>query len=188
MTVKNSFKLAIVIGLGFGLAACSKDEEVPVEVEAPAPVVEPETGDGRPNQPETGGITEDATKTLSPLEAAGEGQNGIDTFAGSLVYFAYDSAELSAEARDALAKQAEWMNFYRGAQITIEGHCDERGTREYNLALGERRASAVKDYLVALGVSAGRVRTISYGKERPVVMGGGDTVWAQNRRGKTSIR
>ncbi len=71
--------------------------------------------------------------------------------------------------------------------MTIEGHCDERGTREYNLALGERRASAAKDYLIALGVDASRVSTISYGKERPVAFGSNDEAWAQNRRGVTTV-
>jgi peptidoglycan-associated lipoprotein len=83
--------------------------------------------------------------------------------------------------------QAEWLKRYPNVNVTIEGHCDERGTREYNLALGDRRATAFKNYLVTLGVDARRVNTISYGKERPAVMGSNPSAWAQNRRGVTIV-
>lgn len=106
---------------------------------------------------------------------------------GDRVFFGYDRYDLSPEARATLEKQAQWVNQYSGVTITVEGHCDERGTREYNLALGERRANSVKNYLVALGVDAGRIQTISYGKERPAVPGSDESSWAQNRRGVTKI-
>jgi len=106
---------------------------------------------------------------------------------GDRVFFDYDSYGVSSEARMTLEKQANWMQQYPSLGITVEGHCDERGTREYNLALGERRANAVKNYLVALGVDASRITTISYGKERPAVPGANETAWSQNRRGVSKV-
>lgn len=106
---------------------------------------------------------------------------------GDRVFFAFDSSELSSDARNTLEKQAFWLRKYPQATVTVEGHCDERGTREYNLALGERRAAAARDYLVTLGVDPSRVATISYGKERPAVLGSNEESWAQNRRSVTVI-
>ncbi len=106
---------------------------------------------------------------------------------GDRVFFAFDSSELTAEARTTLEKQAFWLRKYPRSTVTIEGHCDERGTREYNLALGERRAAAARDYMVSLGVDPSRVATISYGKERPAVPGSTEEAWAQNRRSVTVI-
>jgi peptidoglycan-associated lipoprotein len=104
------------------------------------------------------------------------------------VFFAFDSFLLSEEAQRVLQKNAEWLRSNPEAQIVIEGHCDERGTVEYNLALGERRAQSVKDYLVNLGISADRLFTISYGKERPFVLGHTEEAWAQNRRAHFLLR
>ncbi len=106
---------------------------------------------------------------------------------GDRVFFAFDKSDLSAEAQATLDRQASWLKKYATAKVAIEGHCDERGTREYNLALGERRATSVKNYLVAAGISAARVSTISYGKERPAVVGSNEAAWAQNRRGVTVV-
>ncbi len=106
---------------------------------------------------------------------------------GDRVFFAYDSYNLSDEARSVLDRQAQWLGQYQSLYITIEGHADERGTREYNLALGERRANAVRSYLVALGVEAHRLSVVSYGKERPVVFDNDSSAWSQNRRGVTTI-
>ncbi|RMF11999.1 MAG: peptidoglycan-associated lipoprotein Pal [Alphaproteobacteria bacterium] len=117
-----------------------------------------------------------------PTEAA------LIAFAGDRVYFAFDSAELSPEARATLEKQADWLRHHPEVRVVIEGHADERGTREYNLALGERRANAVKNYLIALGISPDRLKTISYGKERPAVLGTGEEVWRLNRRAVLRIR
>ncbi|HEY1096539.1 MAG TPA: peptidoglycan-associated lipoprotein Pal [Alphaproteobacteria bacterium] len=114
-------------------------------------------------------------------------QEDLVAQAGDRVFFALDSSDLSAEGRATLEKQAQWLKTYANTSVTIEGHCDERGTREYNLALGERRANSVKNYLVSLGVDASRVNTISYGKERPAVTGADESSWAQNRRGVTVI-
>ena len=106
---------------------------------------------------------------------------------GDRVFFALDSSELTPQARSILDRQAAWLNQYPQAQLRIEGHCDERGTREYNLALGDRRANAVRNYLVSQGVTSGRLETISYGKERPAVVGSNESAWAQNRRGVSVI-
>ena len=103
------------------------------------------------------------------------------------VFFAYDSYSLAASAQATLNKQAQWLKANPSVAIAVEGHADERGTREYNLALGDRRASSVKDYLMSQGISSNRISTISYGKERPVKSGSNDTAWAQNRR-SVSVR
>lgn len=115
-------------------------------------------------------------------------QDDLNAQAGDRVFFALDSTDLSAEARATLEKQAAWLKQYANVGITIEGHADERGTREYNLALGERRAQSVKNYLVSLGVPADRLNTISYGKERPAVMGSDEESWSRNRRGVTTVQ
>lgn len=104
------------------------------------------------------------------------------------VYFGYDQYDLSAEARSVLERQAQVLRAHADWRLSIEGHADERGTREYNLALGERRANAVKDYLIALGVQQGRLTTVSYGKERPAVLGSNEAAWAQNRRGVSVVQ
>lgn len=114
-------------------------------------------------------------------------QDDLAASVGDRVFFDYDSSSLSSEAQATLQKQAEWLGRYPNVNITVEGHCDERGTREYNLALGERRASAAKKYLVSLGVSSGRISTISYGKERPAVVGSDDSSFSQNRRAVTVV-
>ena len=106
---------------------------------------------------------------------------------GDRVFFDTDSADLSAQARQTLDGQARWLNQYPRFHITVEGHADERGTREYNIALGARRATAVRDYLAALGVGANRIRTISYGKERPVALCNDISCWSQNRRSVSVI-
>lgn len=103
----------------------------------------------------------------------------------SVVYFVLDSSDLTVEARSALAEQAEFLKANPRVLIVIEGRCDERGTREYNLALGERRADAARSYLVAQGISANRIRTISYGKEKPVVLGSSEEAWSKNRSATT---
>ena len=107
---------------------------------------------------------------------------------GDRVLFEYDSSDLTPEARRTLERQAAWLKRYSNVSVTVEGHCDERGTREYNLALGERRATAVSNFLVALGINSARIMTISYGKEKPVALGSNDTAWSQNRRGVTRLR
>ena len=102
---------------------------------------------------------------------------------GDRVFFGFDKYDLTPEAQATLERQAAWMQQHPSVTVTVEGHADERGTREYNLALGERRANSVKNYLVALGVSANRIQTISYGKERPENPGQDEIAFSQNRRG-----
>jgi peptidoglycan-associated lipoprotein len=127
-----------------------------------------------------------------PQGAGGPGfapgsQQDLAATAGDRVFFAYDQSTISSEGQQILQRQAQWLQRYPRVSITIEGHCDERGTREYNLALGERRATAVKSVLVALGVPSARIQTISYGKERPIVVGSDEAGYAQNRVGITMV-
>jgi peptidoglycan-associated lipoprotein len=134
-----------------------------------------------------------ANKQLQP---DGLSQNGSATpgsqrdFAqnvGDLVYFSTDSVDLTPEAQQTLVKQAQWLQRYPQYTITIEGHADERGTREYNLALGARRATTVRNFLAQHGINAARMRTISYGKERPVAVCDDISCWSQNRRAQTVL-
>jgi peptidoglycan-associated lipoprotein len=104
-----------------------------------------------------------------------------------VIHFDTDKYDIDSEDAAALRQQAQYLLQYGTVRATIEGHCDERGTREYNLALGERRANAAKNYLVSLGVPATRLTTISYGKERPVALGSDEAAWAQNRRAVTVV-
>ena len=106
---------------------------------------------------------------------------------GDRVFFDYDRSDLTAEGQGTMQMQAEWLKRYPAVRVSIEGHCDERGTREYNLALGEKRAQSVKNYLTSMGIDSNRISTISYGKERPAVMGSNPSAWAQNRRGVTIV-
>jgi len=106
---------------------------------------------------------------------------------GDRIFYDFDRFNVRNDQRATLEKQAAWLKRYPQVQVTIEGHADERGTREYNLALGERRANSAKDFLVAQGVAANRIRVISYGKERPVALGHDEASWAQNRRAVTVI-
>jgi peptidoglycan-associated lipoprotein len=106
---------------------------------------------------------------------------------GDTVHFAFDRSDVQDQDRGTLQRQAAWLQKYPQVRVTVQGNCDERGTREYNLALGARRANAVKEYLVSLGISSARVDTISYGKERPVCTDSTEDCWAQNRRGVTVI-
>jgi peptidoglycan-associated lipoprotein len=114
-------------------------------------------------------------------------QQDLAATAGDRVFFAYDQSTISDEGQQILQRQAQWLQRYPRASVTIEGHCDERGTREYNLALGERRAQAVKKVLVALGIPSSRIQTISYGKDRPIVVGSDEAGYAQNRVGITTV-
>jgi peptidoglycan-associated lipoprotein len=130
------------------------------------------------------------TTTTSPEQSMGAVAGSQADFVAQMmgsdtIYFDTDQYNVDSTDQMALAKQAQWLMQYPSKRATIEGHADERGTREYNLALGERRANAAKNYLVSLGVDASRVSTISYGKERPVALGSDEQAWAQNRRAVT---
>jgi peptidoglycan-associated lipoprotein len=169
-SVMPSTKWATLSAVIF-LAACTTDPEPPVqEAAAPAP-------------PSAAAPTTAAVDTIVPGSIRDFEQN-----VGDRVFFDYDSSALDQADRDVLARQAAWLNQYPNVVLTIEGHCDERGTREYNLALGARRAAAVREHLVSLGVSAARVETISYGSERPTCAASAENCWQQNRRGVATIR
>ena len=132
--------------------------------------------------------SEDGTIT----ETAGSGvisgsQEDLIVNVGDRVFFGYDSSDLDSDALELLQDQVAWLKQNSDVSVTIEGHCDERGTREYNLALGEKRAQSVKNYLIGLGINPDRVSTISYGKERPAVVGSNDGAWSQNRRSVTTV-
>jgi peptidoglycan-associated lipoprotein len=126
-----------------------------------------------------------------PEELAGYAQPGspqdFATNVGDRVFFETDSSELTSVAQATLDKQARWLSQYKSYNFLIQGHADERGTREYNFALGARRAETVKEYLIARGISASRIRTISYGKERPVAVCNDISCWSQNRRAVTNL-
>src|SRR5947207_12148319 len=138
------------------LAACGSNPE-------PAPL-------GGPGGPDGG---------ISRSRFGPGSQQDLAATAGDRIFFAYDRADISSESQQILQRQADWLKRFGNVAVTIEGHCDERGTREYNLALGERRATAAKNVLVALGIPASRVSTISYGKQRPAVPGASEEAWAQ---------
>ena len=157
-------KLLIASVLAAFTAACAQDEPPPPP---PQQEVQPPPPPPPPPGPTPGSYEE------------------LVEVVGDRVFFDYDSAELDAQDRAKLQEQAQWLNRYTSVRVTVEGHCDERGTRDYNLALGDRRANAVKNYLVALGVSADRIDTISYGKERPEAnaLCSNESCWSRNRRG-----
>jgi peptidoglycan-associated lipoprotein len=158
-------KVMGLVGFLLLLAACSSTP--------PAPAPSPPGGPGGP----PGG---------AGAVVPGSQQDLAQT-AGDRVFFEFERSDISPEAQQILQRQASWLQHYPSVSVTIEGHCDERGTREYNLALGERRASAVKNVLVAAGIPSARISTISYGKERPVVLGSDEEAWAQNRVAITTV-
>ncbi len=154
------------------LAACSSTPETPPPGPPPGA-----GGPGGPGGP--GGVGMGAAVPGS--------QQDLAQSAGDRVFFEFDRSDITPEAQQTLQRQAQWLQRYPNVTVTIEGHCDERGTREYNLALGERRANAAKQVLVAAGIPSSRVSTISYGKDRPVVPGSTEEAWAQNRVAITTV-
>ena len=172
-------RFLMVLAVTVLLAACSTTEELVVEEDlSPA---DREAIAGAEGLEDIGLYSEN-------LNGAAPGtQEDLVVNVGDRIFFGYDRFDLSVDARMILERQAEWLARYPNITVTIEGHADERGTREYNLALGERRANSVRNYLVALGVEPSRVGTISYGKERPAVPGSNESSWTQNRRGVTSL-
>ncbi len=172
MSVRGLMMTAVFVTALFPLAACTSDKDKNVDSIA--------VSDGSMTGTETYG------------QVAGEGvapgsQQDLVVNVGDRVFFGYDRYDVSPEGQRVLEMQAEWLKRYPNNNVTIKGHADERGTREYNLALGDRRANAIKSYLAALGVPSTRINTISYGKEQPAVMGSGEDAWAQNRRGVTEV-
>jgi peptidoglycan-associated lipoprotein len=157
---KAGARLSGAILIALALAACSN---------TPKPETEFGQGGGR-QSPATPGSARDFAVNV-----------------GDIVYFTTDSVDLSPEAQQTLANQARWLQQYAQYTITIEGHADERGTREYNIALGAKRAQAVRTYLSQHGINGARVRTVSYGKERPVAVCNDISCWSQNRRAQTVL-
>ena len=135
---------------------------------------------GCPKQP-------DQTAALGGAAAVPGSQQDFIVNVGDRVFFETDSSELTEQARATLDKQAQWLSNYNRYAFTIEGHADERGTREYNIALGARRAQTVREYLASRGIAGQRMRTISYGKERPVAVCNDISCWSQNRRAVTVL-
>ncbi len=163
---KNATRLVMVASL-VALAACApkrKVEDIP-----PAPV-----------QQEEAATDANAGKPLPGSQA-----DFVASVSSDRVYFDTDKFDIDEEDQATLRSQASWLAQYPNKRVTIEGHCDERGTRDYNIALGDRRANAAKNFLASLGVDSGRISTISYGKERPDAMGSDEASWARNRRAVT---
>jgi peptidoglycan-associated lipoprotein len=168
-------KFLILAFLFFFITACATKQNETADTSGSGSTTSDSSVDG-------GNITETSGSGI----VAGS-QEDLIVNVGDRVFFGYDSSDLDSDALELLQDQVAWLKQNSDVSITIEGHCDERGTREYNLALGEKRAQAVKNYLVGLGVNPDRVSTISYGKERPAVVGSNDGAWAQNRRSVTIV-
>jgi len=163
-------RILAVVAVTFLIAACETASQV--------------SGDSASNT-----ASSSAASSSSSSSSASAEKTSAEKLAqvGDTVNFDFDSAELTVSARSTLNRQSAFLSVNPDLMIVIEGHADERGTREYNLALGERRATAVRDYLVAKGINAARVRTVSYGKERPAVSGSDEAAWAKNRRATTVL-
>jgi len=183
-----NMKYILMSGLALSLAACASTPKVepvvdsqPVQEQQPPQVFEPEPI--APTQPLV-------TETMPPIPA-GPTAGTVDHFkyiAGDdRVYFAYNRYELSSRSRDVLRLQAAWLNEYSSSILVVGGNADERGTREYNLALGARRADSVKAFLVSQGVNPSRITTVSYGKERPIDGRSNEAAWSLNRNAHSAI-
>ncbi|MGE5768582.1 MAG: peptidoglycan-associated lipoprotein Pal [Bacteroidota bacterium] len=165
------FSLVTTFAAALLLAACS----------TPSEEASTTSGSGSSG---TGTTTQSSGATGSTIPGPQPGsQEELTVEVGDRVFFDFDKYDIRADQRGTVEALAAWLDTNPSVTLTIEGHCDERGTREYNLALGERRANAVRDYLVALGTNPARLTTVSFGEERPAVLGSNDSAWAQNRRG-----
>jgi peptidoglycan-associated lipoprotein len=160
MTISRAAKLAVVLAAALGMAGCAN----------------------HPANPNANANNANYNGAAPP----GSAQDFVVNV-GDRVFFESDSPELTSQSRATLDKQAQWLQLYNRYTFTIEGHADERGTREYNIALGARRAQTVREYLVSRGIDGSRMRTISYGKERPVAVCNDISCWSQNRRAVTVI-
>jgi peptidoglycan-associated lipoprotein len=164
------------------VAACASEESTRADVVA----------GGRGTVDPRGAVSGTRPGNVSATEARANWEREIagstdGTGAGDRVFFTVDRSDLSPEAQETLRRQAEWLRRYSNLSVTIEGHADEHGTREYNLGLGDRRATATRNFLVAAGIPAQRIRTVTYGKERPAVVGSNEEAYAKNRRAVTTI-
>ncbi|WP_156255079.1 peptidoglycan-associated lipoprotein Pal [Sandarakinorhabdus oryzae] len=172
-------KFTLMATLALTLAACGAKKKV--ELEAPPATARPEAA--QPSIPIQGDTTPGVANSIIP----GSQEDLRDKAGTDTVLFAYDSYELDPDARATLTRQAAWLRANPSVRVTLEGHCDERGTREYNLALGDRRANSAKNFLASQGIDVARLTTISYGKEKPAVDGSDEAAWAQNRRAVTVV-
>lgn len=170
---RYAFLAFVMLAFALPLAACGKKDK--------------NLNEGLPPGQESGPLADIYGGTGIGSSAPGSREDFIAQ-AGDRVFFDTDRYDLTPEARSVLEAQAAWLQTYPQISAIIEGHADERGTREYNLALGERRAQATRDYLVTLGIDASRLSTVSYGKERPEATGSTPEAWALNRRGVTQIQ
>ena len=171
------FSLVTTFAAALLLAACSTPEDTSSSTGGSG-----SSGTGTTSQSSNSG-TQSST---IPGPAAGS-QEELTVEVGDRVFFDFDQYNIRADQRGTVEALAAWLDTNPSVTLTIEGHADERGTREYNLALGERRANSVRDYLVALGINPARLSTVSYGEERPAVLGSNDSAWAQNRRGVFAV-
>ncbi len=169
-----------LMAVAFLLAACSSNDDYDYGADGDVGSVEQQTAYDNGQS----GIDTDSVPANQP--AAGT-QEELELSVGDRVFFDYDSAVLSPVATETLDRQGAWLRQHSNLSVTVEGHADERGTREYNLAIGDRRATAVRNYLLALNVSPNQVRTISYGEERPADAGSDESAWANNRRAVTVV-
>lgn len=172
MAIRNLLLMSVAL---VSLAACSSDDDKTLDA-----------GQNGLNGGQLSGS--DMGNGSAPVNGVTPGtQQDLVVNVGDRVFFGYDQSDISAEGKATLDRQATWLKQYPNVSVTIEGHADERGTREYNLALGERRANSTKSYLLSQGVAASRIQTISYGKERPAVTDASPSGWAQNRRTVTVV-
>lgn len=187
---RHAFTLVTALFLAVLAAGCGSKRPPAVTGNAPPPRPASEdagrSGLGREpvdNGPDLRPLSDEGARgeDIALSDASGEGGPLAD------VRFDYDAATLSDEARATLEKHALWLQTHRDTQVTVEGHCDERGTVEYNLALSDQRARAARDYLVSLGVAAERLKTVPYGKERPLDTGHDESAWARNRRAHFAV-
>lgn len=139
------------------------------------------------NQPAATGVTTGSGAAAAPAGPVPGSEEDLVANVGDRVFFAFNQSSLSSDAQATLDRQAGWLQRYPNVRVLVAGNADDRGTEEYNLALGQRRANAAKDYLVARGVDASRIQTISYGKDRPTALGDDEQAWAQNRNAITSV-
>jgi len=177
-SLSRGLSRAVLLSAAVALAACAshpKPAPAPLAQAAPPPPAPPPPAPYRAPAPSV---------STAPLPGS---ERDFVVNVGDRVYFDYNEFKIRSDAEGLLASQAGWLNRYPAVQVRIEGNCDERGTAEYNLALGARRANAVRDFLVAHGVAAGRVTTVSYGKEKPIDPGDGEQAWEHNRNGHTAI-
>ena len=175
---KRAARLALIGLAAASLAACARK---PVEGVVPAAPETAPTGPAYPTAP-TGPVTGGNMGAAAP----GTEQDFVVNV-GDRIYFDLDSYDVRSEAMPRLDAQAQWLQRYPQVTVRIEGNADERGTREYNLALGARRSNAVRDFLISQGVSGARIETLSYGKERPIDAGSSEDAWAKNRNARTAI-